>query len=151
MNPKRFPNPRTFDPSRFKDNHLSLFEAAVAPDVSKRDQFTFGAGRHLCQGMHVAERSLFLGMSRMLWAFDILPALDETGKEIIPDPEKLTQGFVCQPEPFQARLVPRSKERAELVEKEWATARELLDSETMQWKTLPEGLKFQKLDHDKMG
>lgn len=39
--------------------------------------------------MHLAERSLFLGISRALWAFDILPALDASGKEIIPEPEKL--------------------------------------------------------------
>lgn len=51
--------------------------------------------------MHVAERSLFLGISRMLWAFDIQPAIDQTtGQVLMPDPEKLTQGFACMPEPY---------------------------------------------------
>jgi len=146
MDPKRFPNPRVFDPDRYQNDLLSSFDAAVSPDVSKRDHFTFGAGRHLCQGMHLAERSLFLGMSRILWAFDVLPALDSNQKEIIPDPERLTQGFVCMPEPFSARIVPRSKERAMMVEREWAEAKELLDPVTEQWKNVPEGMKFGSLD-----
>lgn len=107
-------------------------------DGSKRDQFTFGAGRRLCQGMHLAERSLFLGMSRILWAFDITPALDENGKPIIPDQSKLTQGFVCMPEPYPAKITPRSPERAEIVRRDWERAeKESLDPQTKQWISSP--------------
>jgi hypothetical protein len=35
------------------------------PDASKRNTFTFGAGRRIYAGMHVAERSLFLGISSL--------------------------------------------------------------------------------------
>lgn len=142
MDEERYPNPREFNPDRHMDDPLSSFESALNLDVSKRDHYTFGAGRHLCQGMHLAERSLYLGMARMLWTFDILPALDEEGKEIIPDIEKLTQGLVAMPEIFKARFVPRSKERAELVERDWEAASELLDPVTKQWINNPEGLKF---------
>jgi hypothetical protein len=38
-----------------------------------RDHFAFGAGRRICPGYHVAERSFFIGFSRLLWAFDIQP------------------------------------------------------------------------------
>jgi cytochrome P450 len=138
--PKRFPNPRKFDPERYKDDFQTMAEAAINPDASKRDHFTFGAGRRICPGMHVAERSLFLGISRMLWAFDFAPALDENGREVLPDPEKLTQGFVCMPEPFPCRITPRSKERARIVERDWEEASKLLDGKTMQWKEIPEGM-----------
>ncbi|PKS08389.1 hypothetical protein jhhlp_005333 [Lomentospora prolificans] len=138
MDPKRHPDPRRFEPERYKDDHQSLADAAANPDPSKRDQFTFGAGRRICPGIHVAERSLFLGMSRILWAFKIEPKLDEDGKPIIPDHNKLTQGFVCMPEPFPAKITPRSKERAEKVMKEWAEAeRECLDPVTKQWRVSP--------------
>ena len=84
--------------------------------------------------MHVAERSLFLAMSRILWAFDITPPLDAQGKPIIPDQEKLTQGFVCMPEEYSASIRPRSKERAEKVRAEWKQAeQESLDPKTKQW------------------
>ena len=132
--PARYPNPRNFDPSRFKDDFQNLADSATNPDVSKRDQFVFGAGRRICQGMHVAERSLFLGISRLLWAFDIKPALDSKGEPVLPDTEKLTQGFACGPVPFPARIVPRSRERAEVVRREWEEAKRLLDPVSMQWK-----------------
>jgi len=138
MDPSRASNPRKFDPDRYKDDHLSLYDSASNPDGTKRDQFTFGAGRRICPGMHVAERSLFLGVARILWAFDILPKTGADGEPILPDQEKLTQGFVCMPEIFSARIVPRSLERANLVRREWKDAEEgLLDARTKQWISSP--------------
>ncbi|KAK3711990.1 hypothetical protein LTR37_009302 [Vermiconidia calcicola] len=132
--PKRAPNPRKFDPSRYKKDHLGLFDSASNPDGSKRDMFTFGAGRRICPGMHVAERSLFLGIARVLWAFDVTPALDASGEKIIPDQERLTQGFVCMPEEYQCTISSRSAGRAERVRSEWRKAEEeLLDAKTKQW------------------
>lgn len=144
MDPTRYPEPRRFEPERFKDDFLNVAESAAIPDVAKRDAFTFGAGRRICPGMHVAERSLFLGIARMLWAFDFRPAVDaKTGEEMLPDPESLTQGFVCMPEEFEARITPRDEKRAELVEREWTEAKEgLLDPMTMQWRVLPEGMQL---------
>lgn len=139
---KRHPDPRRFDPSRWAHDNQTSVEAANNPDASKRDHFLFGAGRRLCQGMHIADRSLFLAMSRLLWAFDFERAIDEsTGKEIIPDMEKLVpdNGMFVQPEPFKADIKPRSVWKAKRVREEWSKMTELLDMD-MQWKTVPEGL-----------
>ncbi|KAK5017381.1 hypothetical protein LTR60_001962, partial [Cryomyces antarcticus] len=145
MDPTRYPDPRRYDPERYEDDFQNAGDAASNPDASKRDHFTFGAGRRICPGMHVAERSLFLGISRLLWAFNFEPALDEQGREVPPDPEKLTQGFVCMPEPYKARITPRSSERAEMVRREWREAGELLNPTTNQWKTVPEGMDLSML------
>lgn len=134
INMSRGDNARQFDPSRYEDDHLSLYDSASNPDGTARDQFTFGAGRRVCPGMHVAERSLFLGISRILWAFDIRPAKDAKGDPIIPDQERLTQGFVCMPEEFPAEITPRSQERAKMVRGEWQKAEsELLEPLSKEW------------------
>ncbi|KAI2606391.1 cytochrome P450 [Hypoxylon fragiforme] len=139
--PKRHPNPRRFDPTRWAHDLQTSLEAATNADASKRDHFLFGAGRRLCQGMHIAERSLFLAMSRLLWAFDFERAIDEkTEKEIVPDMEDLVEsGLFVQPNPFKAVITPRSPQRAERVREEWDAVAKLLDGEK-QWQDVPEGL-----------
>ncbi|SMR53762.1 unnamed protein product [Zymoseptoria tritici ST99CH_1E4] len=126
--PARSPNPHLFGPNRFKDDKLSLYDSTSNPDPSKRDCFTFGAGRRICPGMHVAERSLFLGMARLLWAFSIKPAKDADGNEIVPQGQNFTQGFVCMPEEFPA----------DIVRTEWQVAgSQSLDHDTKQWIASP--------------
>lgn len=48
-------------------------ESINLSDPTMRDHFAFGGGRRICPGYHVAERSFFIGFSRLLWAFDIKP------------------------------------------------------------------------------
>jgi len=141
MDPKRYPEPRRFNPERFIGFNQSAADSANQPDPAKRDHFAFGAGRRICPGMHVAERSLFIGMSRLLWAFDFSPKLDASGNAIMPDIENLTQGFVIRPEKYEATIKPRSKKRAELVEMEWKMAqKQSLNPVDKQWEVIPEGM-----------
>ncbi|KNG46886.1 cytochrome p450 [Stemphylium lycopersici] len=139
MDPKRHSNPRHFDPTRYQDDGQTAAEAANNPDASKRDHFVFGNGRRLCQGMHIAERSLFLAISRILWGFNIGKVVDAFGKEIVPDPEFLTEGLFVQPQPFLAKIEPRGSEQAETIQAEWKDMKKLLD-ENSQWKETPQGI-----------
>ena len=90
--------------------------------------------------MHIAERSLFLAVSRMLWGFHMEKVLDGNGVEVTPDVSKLTQGLFVGPEDFEARIYPRSPKHELLMRQAWddCTAT-LLDSE-MQWKQVPKGM-----------
>ena len=134
----RYPEPRRFSPDRFAHDKQSAFEAAVNPDASQRDHFTFGGGRRICPGMHIAERSLFLAIAKMLWAFDIRAAQDEEGNDILPDPSYLTQGFACEPLEYMAEIRPRSEARAQIALKDWAEAESTqLDPRTKQWVEIP--------------
>ncbi|KAK8134717.1 hypothetical protein PG984_006729 [Apiospora sp. TS-2023a] len=141
--PNRHPDPNRFDPTRWADDPQTSAEAAKNTDATQRDHFVFGAGRRLCQGMHIADRSLFLAMSRMLWAFDFRRPVIETAagkeEEVVPDMADLTEGLFVMPRPFGAVITPRSEARAKTVREEWDAVRGLLDEE-MQWKTVPEGL-----------
>lgn len=135
--PLRYSDPRAFDPSRFQGDDRTSAEAIMDSDPAKRDQWGFGAGRRICPGMHVADRSLFLGISKLLWAFGFERARDDQGEEIIPDPDDLTQGLVVFPKPFPLRITPRSERHAQVARGEWESCQALLN-ENKQWKEIPE-------------
>ena len=80
---------------------MTLGEAALASDIKDRDHWTFGAGRRLCPGIHVAERTLFLAMARILWAFTISKAKDASGNEIEIIQDEVTQSIAARPLPFK--------------------------------------------------
>lgn len=82
--------------------------------------------------MNIADRSLFLAISRLLWAFRFDKAVDEDGKEIVPKARSVTQASLVQPLPFPARIVPRSDMHAKLVKAQWESSQSLLD-EDGQW------------------
>lgn len=87
--------------------------------------------------MHIAERSMFLAIARLLWAFDFKRVKDENGNEIVPDADALTNGVLVHPEEFPIEIAARSEKRAQTVRAEWAKVEEKLNDEG-QWKRVPE-------------
>lgn len=106
-------------------NH-SLSAAAYinASDPYTRDHFSYGAGRRVCPGVHLAEKSLFLNISRVLWAFNISKKVVD-GKEI--EPEKgMVPGWMTIPLPFECNITVRSKEKAKIIDSVWNEAKKNL-------------------------
>lgn len=145
MDPTRNPDPRKFDPMRFINDSQTEFQSATNPEEDQRQNWIFGAGRRMCQGMHIAERSLFLAAARIAWAFNIDKPIGPDGKPIDADIEDLVGGTTVQPNDFQIDLTPRSQKKAEMIREAWNYCEaELLDPVTRQWKKVPEGMKFGK-------
>ncbi|KAI0839539.1 cytochrome P450 [Hypoxylon sp. FL0890] len=107
MDPENWPNPH--------------YEIATPSDpASVRHDYVFRAGRRLCQGIHIAERSLFLAMACLLWAFNI--STPDPGKI---DAEDLRGVLAVVPAP----------QRANVVRREWRQLQtEFLHPVTKQWR-----------------
>ncbi|KAI1611235.1 cytochrome p450 monooxygenase [Exophiala viscosa] len=141
MDPERSPEPRRFNPDRFQGDHTTLYESANGEPL-RRDNFNFGAGRRLCQGIHIAERSLFLGMSRILWGFNLNKALDKAGNPITPNIDDLVGGITVHPKAYPINIVPRSPERTAIIRKAVEDVEELIHPDSGQWKRVPDGMVF---------
>ncbi|KAF7783859.1 hypothetical protein Agabi119p4_24 [Agaricus bisporus var. burnettii] len=106
--PERHPEPFSFNPDRYiNDNTLST-ESANLPNPMERDHWIFGAGRRICPGMWLAEREIFLAISRMLWAFKMesIPGQNIDLKEY--------DGLSGRsPVPFTIKMIPRHEKVVE--------------------------------------
>ncbi|KAF8517574.1 cytochrome P450 [Hysterangium stoloniferum] len=100
-----YPDPLAFDPTRFIGEKQQ-------PDPK---ELVFGRGRRVCPGQHIAEASVFIQVASVLAGFDILRALDDAGREIIPE-VGFTTAIVSYVQPFKCRVVPRREEIRSLIE-----------------------------------
>ncbi|CAH0024660.1 unnamed protein product [Clonostachys rhizophaga] len=141
MDPERSENPRVFNPERFRGDDTSLYQSAVG-NTKNRDNFVFGAGRRLCQGIHIAERSLFLEISRLMRAFNFELPVDAKGVPIQYDIEDLVGGITAQPSDYPAIIKPRSPEKAQINRDSVEESKQFLDLDTLQWKKIPKGMAF---------
>jgi cytochrome P450 len=121
---RRYPDPAAFVPERYLGDDTSS-AASAKMDAKQRDHFGFGAGRRICPGMHVADRSLLLAVSRLFWAFNV--GKREGGR--MPVQDEFVPGFVAVPRRFDVSITPRSEEKRRIVEREWEEARRELDRE----------------------
>lgn len=133
MDPVRFPNPTAFDPDRFywPDKPISW---ASGPDPRNRDHYAFGWGRRFCQGSYVAEASLFVAISRIVWGFNLCaPRNNVTGQPEVPntmdEEASWMEGFISGPRKFNVTFEARSGKHAEIIQRAF-------DEAQMEWQAI---------------
>lgn len=137
-----YSEPENYNPDRFLNHPRLASEYAGSADWQTRgmfpqascpvlrltavDHFGYGAGRRICPGMHLAERTQWRVTARLLWAFDILKPDDlKTGKPIDLDIEKYREGLNHCPEPFNVTFKPRSQAHIDTILLEAKAAEEV--------------------------
>lgn len=123
---KRYPNPDVFDPDHYKGVTSLAPVLAAATDENERDHYGYGSGRRLCPGIHLAERNLFLAISKLLWAFEFSPGTDDSGKTLELDTDPRTgysEGFLVCAKPFPCQIEVRSDARRRTIDREYAGAK----------------------------
>ncbi|KAG5640609.1 hypothetical protein DXG03_007942 [Asterophora parasitica] len=108
--PRRYPDPHTFNPERYINDSTTTAESANLSDPYQRDHWMFGVGRRICPGILVADREVWLAISRMLWAFKM--------EEIPGEPIDLKEydGLSGRsPVPFRIKMIPRHAKVAEVL------------------------------------
>jgi len=92
--PIAFPDPETFDPQRWIDS-----EGCLKDNVKF---ITYGFGRRVCPGLHLANHSLYISLALLLWSFRIVQR---------PDAPINTHAFldavIARAMPFEIDVIPR--------------------------------------------
>ena len=86
-------------------------------DLSKRDHWSFGAGRRACAGYNLAENSLFILTARLLWAFDVRAPTDpQTGRAVQYDLWAYAPTRLFGPKPFPVVFAPRKGREGQILQ-----------------------------------
>jgi cytochrome P450 len=127
LNHTHYEDPDSFNPDRYLQHPGLATEYASSTDYEKRDHYTYGAGRRICAGIHLAERTQWRIVASLLWAFNIEPARDErTRKTVEIDVEAYEEKLIAGPKPFPVRFTPRSQGHIHLIRQEFREAADLL-------------------------
>lgn len=134
--PKRYPDPDSFRPERWLEEGWPTFKEPLTQYPNLQNFSAFGFGRRICPGQNIAERSLYILISRIAWCCDISQKQSPEGKPIVPPSYDYITGFnVCdlpflycwmnkanvsqvQPKPFDFDLKARL-DRQNLLESEY--------------------------------
>lgn len=113
-------------PEHYLNHPLTAAAYLNTADPNHRDHFSYGAGRRVCPGVHLAEKSLFLNIARVLWAFDLSKKVNEKGT--VAEPEAgMMPGWMTIPLPFACDIRCRSEEKAKLIERTWTEVKKGLE------------------------
>jgi cytochrome P450 len=66
-----YPSPESFIPERWLEPQYPTFKEPLSTYPNIQGFSSFGFGRRICPGLNIAERSLYLLVSRIAWACDI--------------------------------------------------------------------------------
>jgi cytochrome P450 len=70
-------NPEHFDPTRYLDASRNI--APGTSEIKEQGHFTYGFGRRICVGRHMADNALFINIAVLLWAAKIGRKKDASG------------------------------------------------------------------------
>ncbi|KAF8872237.1 cytochrome P450 [Infundibulicybe gibba] len=99
-------NPDQFQPERYFDSQGNLNDDDAI--------LTFGFGRRVCVGRHLANSSIWLVIVSVLATLNIAKAKDSEGNDIEIE-GSYTDGAVSHPHPFPCSITPRSPNVHELI------------------------------------
>ncbi|PVH93888.1 cytochrome P450 [Periconia macrospinosa] len=122
----QYDDPDTYNPDRYLDRPGLAPEYAASQDYQNRDHYAYGAGRRICAGIQLAERTQFRMLAAILWAFRLEHAVNERGEEIPIDTEAFEDKLITGPKPFKVRFIPRSPKHVEVIKRELENASGLL-------------------------
>lgn len=111
-----YPDPNSFRPERWVEPNWPTFREPLDTFPNLHHFSSFGFGRRICPGMHIAERSLYLLIARVSWACSWGKATNDDGTPFRYPDYDYVEGFNVQPNPFPFNMKVRDQSRWEIVQ-----------------------------------
>ncbi|KAF4609080.1 hypothetical protein EYR40_001433 [Pleurotus pulmonarius] len=109
-----YTEPTKFNPDRF-------LPKSQGGNEEPRPIATFGFGRRICPGRHLAAASIWIAVATMFATVNVNKAKDEDGNEITPE-IMFETGLTSRPKAFSCSIMPRSEKAIGVVASECETS-----------------------------
>ncbi|KAJ8463615.1 hypothetical protein ONZ45_g17518 [Pleurotus djamor] len=103
------PSAPHFNPDRFL-NEEGLPNGFLNQETRDEGHVTYGFGRRICVGRHIANNNLFIQFASMAWACNIQAKKDAHGNPIYPDSKDSLSDLTMHTVPFECDITPRFPE-----------------------------------------
>lgn len=115
-----YDEPSVFNPDRWLEgNTYGAKESIEMGTTEKRKtSYGWGAGRRICPGKNMAEASLLINISKMVWAFNMERDTSAKPPNVSVE-DGYHGGFLICPEKFPVKITPRSEAHAALIRSEF--------------------------------
>ncbi|EEB88897.1 hypothetical protein MPER_13076 [Moniliophthora perniciosa FA553] len=113
------PDPDVFRPERFLNEDGT--HKPSPPDTKDEGHYSFGFGRRICPGRHLASNTL-LTFATVLWATRLEPGKDASGREVPQSTREEGSGIVSRPPACKVSSRPRfpgAQDILKLAKEEW--------------------------------
>jgi Cytochrome P450 len=109
-----YPDAEAFNPDRWLNPKYPTFQEPLTQHPNLKRYSSFGFGRRICPGLALAERSLFIEISTLIWACSVVKKVGVDG--VIPVPwYDYRPGNNTGPQRFDFDLKVRDEKRAQLL------------------------------------
>lgn len=119
-----YPDPHNFNPERFldpKDSSVDFKSLKGRAHPSKTGHSSFGWGRRICPGADLATNTLFVALSKLVWAFNIRGI---EGR--VYDTLDYTDGFNIRPRKFECLIQARNEAHLNVLRQENEKAEDIM-------------------------
>ncbi|KAK7692525.1 hypothetical protein QCA50_004155 [Cerrena zonata] len=125
--PELYEDPDRFWPERFVNSEFGTKPGADTTGC-RETPFSFGSGRRICPGVHLASNSIAINVMNVLWAFEINPSKDpDTGLQVPFSTNDTIDGALLSPNRFACDIRPRSSAKVDLIKRELELSRPSFD------------------------
>ncbi|KAI9662518.1 MAG: hypothetical protein M1821_008685 [Bathelium mastoideum] len=128
--PRLYPDPETFNPSRWLDPAFPTFKEPLSEHPKLDGHSQFGEGWRKCLGIGLTEATLLLACSGVVWAFDCRQKRDASGKLVPVDVDARKPTVIGGPLPFELDMKPRTTARAQQIQRIWMDVQHEFEDES---------------------
>ncbi|KLO06796.1 cytochrome P450 [Schizopora paradoxa] len=114
----QYPNSSEFIPERHLHDETPTLSGLTDGHHS------FGFGRRICPGRMLASQTIWIAITRIMWACNVDYAKSLEGKLIPIDLNNSTSQILSRPLPFPVKITPRSQTHQNTVRAEWNNLKE---------------------------